>query len=90
MQASEENTTTFDPNFYIFLSFGQSNMEGVAPIETQDRTVDPRFQVLQSLDCPNLKRNKHTWYHLKKAGELGRSPRIPQVQGLRGLGDQLG
>lgn len=29
-------------------------------------------------------------YHLKKAGELGRSPRIPQVQGLRGLGDQLG
>ncbi len=62
MPVSEENTYTFDPNFYIFLCFGQSNMEGVAPIETQDRTVDSRFQVLQSLDCPNLRRSKNTWY----------------------------
>ncbi len=62
MQESEENTYTFDPNFYIFLCFGQSNMEGVPPIEAQDRTVDPRFQVLQSLDCPNLRRSKDTWY----------------------------
>ncbi|HSQ39753.1 MAG TPA: sialate O-acetylesterase, partial [Anaerolineales bacterium] len=62
MQESEENTYTFDPNFYIFLCFGQSNMEGVAPIEPQDRTVDSRFQVLQSLNCPNLRRDKHTWY----------------------------
>ena len=33
-----------DPNFYIFLCFGQSNMEGNAKIEPQDLTgVDPRF-----------------------------------------------
>ncbi len=62
MPAPEEVTYTFDPNFYIFLCFGQSNMEGVPPIEAQDRTVDPRFQVLQSLDCPNLRRKKDTWY----------------------------
>ena len=37
-----------DPNFHIYLSFGQSNMEGQGIIEEQDRTVDPRFQVLQS------------------------------------------
>jgi hypothetical protein len=62
MPAAEEDTYTFDPNFYIFLCFGQSNMEGVASIEVQDRTVDPRFQVLQSLNCTNLRRNKDTWY----------------------------
>jgi len=62
MRESEENTNAFDPNFYIYLCFGQSNMEGAAPIEAQDRTVDSRFQVLQSLDCPNLRRDKDTWY----------------------------
>ena len=51
-----------DPNFYIYLCFGQSNMEGVGPIEEQDRTVDSRFQVFQALDCPNLDREKATWY----------------------------
>ena len=51
-----------DPNFHIYLCFGQSNMEGQGVIEEQDRTVDPRFQVLQSLDCPRLERTKQTWY----------------------------
>jgi hypothetical protein len=45
-----------DPNFNISLCFGQSNMEGSAAIENQDKTVDDRFQVLQSLDCPELGR----------------------------------
>ncbi len=42
------NTKVFsqDPNFYIFLCFGQSNMEGNARIEEQDKSVDNRFQVL--------------------------------------------
>ncbi len=31
-------------------------------IEVQDRSVDSRFQVLQSLDCLNLKRSRDTWY----------------------------
>lgn len=40
-----------DPNFHIYLCFGQSNMEGQGTIENQDRTVDSRFQVLQAVNC---------------------------------------
>lgn len=39
-----------DPNFHIYLAFGQSNMEGQGTIETQDKTVDPRFQMLSTID----------------------------------------
>lgn len=52
-----------DKNFYIFLSFGQSNMEGAAKIEAEDSIgVDARFQVMEALDCPNLNRKKGEWY----------------------------
>ena len=51
-----------NPNFYIFLCFGQSNMEGQGPIEAQDTTVNSRFKVFQALDCPNLGRVKGKWY----------------------------
>jgi len=52
-----------DANFYIFLCIGQSNMEGNARIEGQDTVaIDSRFQVMQTLDCPNLKRTKGNWY----------------------------
>jgi hypothetical protein len=51
-----------DPNFYIFLCFGQSNMEGAGKIEEQDKTVDERFQVLEAVDAPNLDRKKGLWY----------------------------
>jgi hypothetical protein len=51
-----------NPNFYIFLCFGQSNMEGQGAIESQDTTVNSRFRVFQSLDCPNLSRTKGKWY----------------------------
>lgn len=51
-----------DPDFYIFLCFGQSNMEGAAMIEPQDTTVDARFMVMETLDCPNLGRVKGNWY----------------------------
>jgi hypothetical protein len=58
------NVTAFpkDKNFYLFLCFGQSNMEGNARIEPQDTTVDNRFQVLEAVDCPNLGRIKGKWY----------------------------
>jgi hypothetical protein len=49
-------------NFYIFLCFGQSNMEGQGKIEPQDTTVDNRFKVFQALDCANLGRTKAKWY----------------------------
>jgi len=56
------NSYSQDKNFYIFLCFGQSNMEGNARIEPQDTTVDSRFQVMEAVDCPNLGRTKGKWY----------------------------
>lgn len=49
-------------DFHIYLAFGQSNMEGSAPIEARDRMVNSRFQVLAAVDCPNLNRKKGSWY----------------------------
>jgi Carbohydrate esterase, sialic acid-specific acetylesterase/Carbohydrate binding module (family 6)/Bacterial Ig domain len=41
-----------DPNLHIYLCFGQSNMEGNATIEAQDKTgVDSRFQVMGAVNC---------------------------------------
>ena len=51
-----------DPNFHIYLCFGQSNMEGGGRIEENDRTVDKRFQVLADFDVPNRNRIKGEWY----------------------------
>lgn len=49
-----------DPNFHIYLAFGQSNMEGQGAIEEQDKTVDPRFQMLSTIDNFNG-RKLGTW-----------------------------
>ena len=51
-----------DPDFYVFLCFGQSNMDGAGQIEQQDQTVDERFQVLATLDDHRLNRQKGRWY----------------------------
>ncbi len=59
------NTTQLhaqDPNFHIYLCFGQSNMEGQGIIEAQDKEVDDRFLVMQSVGCNNLSREKGRWY----------------------------
>jgi len=58
------NTIAFsqDSNFYIFLCFGQSNMEGAGTIEEQDKSADKRFQVFAAVDSPNLSRVKGNWY----------------------------
>jgi hypothetical protein len=55
------NVFAQNPNFYIYLCFGQSNMEGQGKIEEQDKTVDSRFRVMQALDCTNPERTKGTW-----------------------------
>ena len=49
-----------DPNFYIYLCFGQSNMEGQAAIEDCDLTPDVRFQMMSTLDCGTRKQGE--WY----------------------------
>lgn len=52
-----------DPDFHIYICFGQSNMEGNARFEARDTVgVDGRFQVLQAVDCPELGRVKGSWY----------------------------
>jgi hypothetical protein len=56
------NVFAQDPNFHIYLCFGQSNMEGNARAELQDSTVDDRFQVLEAVNCENLGRTKGNWY----------------------------
>ncbi|MBP3776511.1 MAG: hypothetical protein J6I37_05940 [Prevotella sp.] len=56
-----------DEKFYIYLCFGQSNMEGQAAPETVDNTVDNRFQMLACVDFnqTNPKRTKGNWYPAK-------------------------
>src|SRR5690349_14911870 len=54
-----------DQNVYIFLCFGQSNMEGTGKIEAQDTIADIRLLHLQAVDCPDLKRQKGHWYRAK-------------------------
>src|SRR5476649_1892356 len=52
-----------DKNFYVFLCFGQSNMEGFPGIQEQDKTgIDERFQVFAAVDFPKLERKKDSWY----------------------------
>lgn len=56
------NVLSQDPDFHIYLCFGQSNMEGQGAIEEQDKSVDSRFQVMSALDCSNMGRSKGEWY----------------------------
>ena len=51
-----------DPNFYIFLCFGQSNMEGNARPEAQDLTSPgPRFLLMPAVDFPEKGRKMGEW-----------------------------
>lgn len=54
-----------DPDFYVFLCFGQSNMEGNARFEAKDTTVNNRFLAMAAVDCPELGRKKGEWYVAK-------------------------
>ena len=52
-----------DPNFQIYLCFGQSNMEGNAAIEDIDRTgVNPRFQAMYAVDDEKAGWKKGQWH----------------------------
>jgi alpha-L-fucosidase 2 len=63
------NAFSQDTNFWIFLCFGQSNMEGFPGIPEQDKTnVDSRFQLLAAVDFKpggrynGPERTKDKWY----------------------------
>ena len=68
-----------DPNFYIYICFGQSNMEGNAEWEAQDEgIVDERFQMLATCNFDKPKRTLGNWYKaecpiVNPVGKLGPS-----------------
>ena len=52
-----------DPNFHIYLAFGQSNMEGNARVEAQDSLdISDRFLAMSPIDCAEHGRVKGEWY----------------------------
>jgi hypothetical protein len=52
-----------DPKFFIYLCFGQSNMEAGARPEEQDKgELNPRFQMLAAVDNVKLNRKMGNWY----------------------------
>lgn len=60
LQAFAQNP---DPNFFIYLCFGQSNMEaGARPAEQDLGFNDPRFQFMAAVDMPSMNRAKGNWY----------------------------
>ena len=51
-----------DENFYIFLCFGQSNMEGAARPEAEDiKSPGPRFLLMPAVDDPQRGRKMGQW-----------------------------
>jgi len=51
-----------NPNFHIYLCFGQSNMEGNAQWEEVDNEVNSRFQMLATTNFDTPKRTMGNWY----------------------------
>lgn len=52
-----------NPDFYIYLCLGQSNMEGNARVEAEDTVnVPERFKVMSTVDFENPARVKGEWY----------------------------
>ncbi len=57
------NAFSQDTNFWIFVCFGQSNMEGFPGLEDQDKTnVNERLQMFATVDFPKQDRTKGHWY----------------------------
>ena len=70
LSQSEHFRSNIDPNFYIYICIGQSNMEGAARPEEQDyQGVSDRFQMMAAVDFPantgnyrGDERKKFQWY----------------------------
>ncbi len=72
-----------DPNFYVYLCFGQSNMEGNATPEAIDyQNVDARFKMLACVDFTDPQRTMGNWY-------TATPPLVRQGTGL-GVADYFG
>lgn len=82
LTVNEAKPATGDPNFYVYLCFGQSNMEGNATPEAVDQTVDPRFQMLACVNFTSPQRTMGQWY-------TATPPIVRQGTGL-GMADYFG
>lgn len=52
-----------DPNFHIYLCFGQSNMEGNATPEKQDyENIPENYLMMAAVDFPSMGRKMGNWY----------------------------
>lgn len=71
-----------DPNFFVFLTFGQSNMEGFPAPEAQDRVENPRVRVLAYDNCADTGRQYNQWYTA--------SPPLHSCRQALGPGDYFG
>jgi len=61
-KAVAEQVKPADENFYIFLCFGQSNMEGAARPEAADvASPGPRFLLMPAVDFPEKGRKMGEW-----------------------------
>ena len=61
-KAATEKVAQPDPNFYIFLCFGQSNMEGNARPEAVDlESPGPRMLLMPAVDFPDKGRKMGEW-----------------------------
>lgn len=66
---STANALSQATKFWVFLCFGQSNMESGGRMEEIDRSVDNRFRVLADFDAPN--RGWQKGKHEDGSGDLG-------------------
>jgi hypothetical protein len=71
-----------DPNFFIFLTFGQSNMEGYPAPQAQDLAENPRVKVLAYDNCQGTGRVYNEWYTA--------SPPLHSCRAAVGPGDYFG
>ena len=62
---AQDSVAAVDSNFYVFLCFGQSNMEGQGTITDADRNVDERFLAMNTTDCDAA--NGNALYSWRKA-----------------------
>ncbi|MEZ6134583.1 MAG: endo-1,4-beta-xylanase [Pirellulaceae bacterium] len=62
-QTAVKMNAEVDPNFHIYLCFGQSNMESGGRMDDTDREVDERFLVLADFDNADRGWEKNNWYH---------------------------
>lgn len=61
--ASSISLSAQDPNFHIYLCYGQSNMEGNALVENIDKqNIPARFKMMPAVNYNNPKRTMGEWY----------------------------